>query len=175
MTNLPAKGEKEINEFLPNQLKAVKPLGLLDKQSEGVVVLTDDKVYIKYALDAQHQREYVVILRQEVTNEMLSRLDAELIVPGSRVQRSDYEVIDDMQLVIRMNDGKGRQMNKILAKLGIPVAELIRVKYGPVQLGKLAVGEYRNLSPYEIDSLRHPERSNFGGSRNSRFKKRKKK
>lgn len=156
VTNLPVKGEKELRDLLPKSLSGLRPIGLLDKYSEGVVLMTDDRHFSAAVLDAQNQREYVVFLKNEITSDVESKLEAELMPPGSRVQRSDYEWRDEMELVIRMNDGKNRQMHKLLSRVGIPVVGLIRTRYGSVSLAKLSVGGYRALTPAEMSGLRKP-------------------
>ncbi|MCX7681159.1 MAG: rRNA pseudouridine synthase [Anaerolineae bacterium] len=135
------------------------PVGRLDLRSEGLILLTDDGelanrlTHPRYA----HEREYLVLVEgkpDEVTLEQWRRgvfLDGRLTAPAQvNIVRTE-EGRTWLQVILR--EGRKRQIRRVGAMLGHPVLRLIRVRIGPLRLGNLQPGEWRALTPEEIQAL----------------------
>ena len=171
VSNLPTKGERDIRNLLPAEYSKLHTIGRLDKDSEGLILLTDDGVFAKHALAAQHEREYVVTVSGEFTGGMAERIEEGVTIFGKKTKRSMIEMLESNRFIIRMNEGKNRQIRRMITKLGLAVIRLIRVRYGQIPLSHLEPGHYRNLAQYEIDGIRNPEKANSGASRRSRYRR----
>jgi 16S rRNA U516 pseudouridylate synthase RsuA-like enzyme len=77
VTNCPLQGEREVKEFLPKSLQHLSSIGRLDKDSEGLILFTDDGVLAKYYLDSKnpHEREYLVWVHKEIEPEQIQILE----------------------------------------------------------------------------------------------------
>ena len=147
--NAQAKGVKTIYELLPDQYKALKTVGRLDKDSTGLILLTDDG-------DLAHQLTHPSFAK---TKEYIVELDHAL-APLHQQMISDFGVnLDDgpSQLLlerlndertkfnITMHEGRNRQIRRTFAALGYQVKSLHRTTFGPYTLGDLASGKWSAL------------------------------
>jgi len=155
VSNLPTAGERDIRSLLPKEYASVSTIGRLDKDSEGVILLTDDGVFAKQALNSQHEREYVVTVSGHFSGGMAERLEEGVQIFGEKTRRTKIEILDSNRFIIHMNEGKNRQIRRMITKVGLSVIRLIRTKYGPIRLGHLEPGRYRELAPYEIEAIRN--------------------
>jgi 23S rRNA pseudouridine2605 synthase len=143
---LAAKGES---------LPWVAPVGRLDKASEGLLLLTNDSEWgarvaaPEKHLDKTYHVQIATIESDSVIAAMLRgvTIDGQILtVKECRLLRSGEK---NCWLEIILDEGKNRQIRRMLAELGMEVLRLLRVSIGPVQLGTLAKGTYRSLSAEE--------------------------
>ncbi|NBV42439.1 rRNA pseudouridine synthase [bacterium] len=151
VSNLPAPGERQITDLLPKSLRHLSTIGRLDKDSEGLILLTDDGVFAKKMLSSDHERAYVVRANAPITDSMIERIEDGMIILGSETQRVYVNRIDQQTIEMRLWEGRNRQIRRMLAKLGLVVVRLKRISYGPLTLGDLQKGEFR-----EIDASVYP-------------------
>jgi 23S rRNA pseudouridine2605 synthase len=150
--------ERSLLELLPEGPRVV-PVGRLDRESEGLLLLTNDG---ELAHRLQHPRfgvekEYLVEVEGGIPKQVLGRLTrgVELeegvarAVRVGRVQRSRGR----SSVAVVMAEGRKREVRRMLEAVGHPVTRLVRVRFGPVRLGRLPAGEHRPLSPEEITAL----------------------
>lgn len=136
------------------------PVGRLDLRSEGLILLTDDGelanqlTHPRYA----HEREYLVLVEGEPSEETLEQwrrgvfLDGRLTAPAQVAIAGREEGKTWLQVILR--EGRKRQIRRVGAMLGHPVLRLIRVRIGTLRLGDLQPGEWRALTPEELQELR---------------------
>ena len=137
----------------------VAPVGRLDKASEGLLLLTNDSEWgARVAAPEAHlEKMYHVqidtIANDELIKAMLQGVSVEgeiLRVKQCRLLRSGEK---NCWLEITLEEGKNRQIRRMLAGLGVEVLRLLRVSIGPLQLGTLVKGKYRPLSAEEKSTL----------------------
>lgn len=137
------------------------PVGRLDVDSEGLVLLTDDGeltfrlTHARYGVDKEYQ---VLVRRHGLDREQLTllRTGLELEDGLARAVRADVvrETSDGTWLTIVLREGRNRQVRRMLAAIGCPVTQLRRVRIGPLQLSDLPTGKHRALRPREVAALR---------------------
>ncbi len=138
----------------------VFPVGRLDFESEGLVLLTDDGELAQKLTHPsfQHEREYEVLLKSNPDRETLRRWQAGgFEVDGKPVARMKVERLRSDTpnwLRIILTEGRKRQIREVAAQLGHSVITLVRVRFGPLKLSHLKPGAWRHLSPREVDMLK---------------------
>lgn len=144
------------------------PVGRLDLNSEGLILLTDDGELTNLLTHPryEHTKEYRVDVEAHPEDETLKRWRRGIFLDGRRTAPADVSILsrrkDHTWLRVVMREGRKRHIRRIAAKLGHPVRRLIRVRIGPVQLGDLRPGQWRPLTQGEIEQLRqlkHDKRS----------------
>ena len=138
------------------------PVGRLDTDSEGLLLLTNDGTWAERVLHPRygHEREYDVWVEGDLTDEALARLQRgipleEGIARAVRVSvRSRSRGRSRLSLVLLT--GWKRQVRRMCVAVGLKVTRLVRVRMGPLELGKLRPGEFRDLTKREIDSMTAP-------------------
>jgi 23S rRNA pseudouridine2605 synthase len=153
------KGRKTIYEVLQKadeSLPWLAPVGRLDKASEGLLLLTNDSEWGARvsAPESRLEKTYHVQI-DAIADERLLRaiVDGVTNGDGQRLRATRARLLRSGQknswLEITLDEGKNRQIRRILTILGVDVLRLVRVAIGPLQLGKLAKGSYRALSVEE--------------------------
>lgn len=146
--------------------------GRLDRDSEGLLLLTDDGSLIKRLTDPKHhiEKTYWVMVEGDPTQEKLSRLEHGIQLKGYLTLPAKASLIPDPNLParprpvtphgptawieIKLREGKKRQIRHMTAAIGLPTLRLLRVAIGPIKLGNLKPGEWRDLTPHEINLLK---------------------
>lgn len=147
--NAQAKNVKTIYELLPSHLKALKSVGRLDKDSSGLIILTDDGdlahklTHPRYA----KEKEYIVTLDHPLAplhQQMISDFGINLSDGPSKLL---LERLNDGRTVFRviMHEGRNRQIRRTFAALGYQVIKLHRISFGPYKLNGLASGQYQSV------------------------------
>jgi 23S rRNA pseudouridine2605 synthase len=138
------------------------PVGRLDTDSEGLLLLTNDGTWAQRVLHPRygHEREYDVAVEGDLTDEALARLQRgvpleEGIARAVRITvRSRSRARSRLSMVLRT--GWKRQVRRMCSAVGLKVSRLVRVRMGPLELGRLRPGEFRDLTKREIDALTAP-------------------
>jgi pseudouridine synthase len=139
----------------------VYPVGRLDLDSRGLLLLTDDgELAVRVMHPRYHvQKEYRVQVRGRPGAQALSRVRQGMTVGTDRFQPAHVFVDDDdgehTRLTMVLMEGQKREVRRIWQSLGHPVEDLERVRIGPVHLGRLRPGASRALTPTEVQALRH--------------------
>lgn len=155
-------GRRTVVDLLPDRSRRLFPVGRLDLDTEGLVLLTNDGELAQVLLHPSYEseREYEVTVSRRISRDALRRLgegvelDDGLTAPATvghvRFDRSADTSVFRLTLI----EGKKRQIRRALAFLGHPVTALLRVRMGTLRLGDLAAGEARPLEVGEIRALR---------------------
>lgn len=143
--------------------KRIYPIGRLDKNSQGLILLTNDGSLVNGILKASnyHEKEYVVHVDKEVTDEFISKmsLGVEIDVPDGdsfkrmKTRKCKVERIGKHEFKIILTQGLNRQIRRMCEELDYSVQKLKRIRVMNVELGNLPVGAYRDLTDEEVAGL----------------------
>jgi 23S rRNA pseudouridine2605 synthase len=154
------KGRDTVYSLLPKNVEWIAPVGRLDKASEGLLLITNDSEWAAKITDpATHlDKTYHVQVARVADEFLLNSLLRGVETPqGERLKVKDANVLrageKNSWLEIVLDEGKNRQIRRMLDALGVEVLRLIRVAIGPLQLGDLAKGAYRQLASEERATL----------------------
>ena len=152
---------KCVTELLTKVPERVYPIGRLDKNSEGLLLFTNDG---NFANDIMHPsrhiaKTYRVTVRPDINDEQLIKLASGVEIDGKMTLECSVVVLDKQpgRVVLQMtiHEGRNRQIRKMCEAVGLEVARLKRTAIGPIKLGMLKPGEYRELKPDELRALRN--------------------
>jgi 23S rRNA pseudouridine2605 synthase len=149
------KGRDTVYSLLPDDLPWIAPIGRLDRASEGLLLLTNDSEWAARITDPHSHldKTYHVQIAGVAGDRLLQALEhgvasrGEILKAKRAVLQRSGEKNSWIEIVL--DEGRNRQIRRMLAALGIEVSRLIRVAIGPVGLGSLAKGAYRGLSAEE--------------------------
>lgn len=133
----------------------LSPVGRLDRDSRGLLLLSNDGVVAKAVIgpDAATDKEYRVRVAGEITPQTLARLRHGLHLDGRRLKPADVELIGRQRLRIVLREGRNRQIRRMAELVGLEVIDLLRTRVGPVSLGALPEGGWRRLTAEERAAL----------------------
>lgn len=152
-THKDEQGRKTIFQSLPPELPRVISVGRLDLNSEGLILLTNDGELARHLElpSTGWVRRYRVRLHGKVDALELQKLAQGITIEGIHygaiTATLDRQQGDNAWLTVSLQEGKNRELRKVFEFLGWPVNRLIRTSYGPFQLGTLAPGEIKAVSP----------------------------
>ena len=136
------------------------PVGRLDFDSEGLLLLTNDGDLMNRLLHPSHEvsKVYLIKASNQVTEEEIRRLRAGVLLDGKLTSPAQVRLIRreafDTVLLVSIHEGRNRQVRKMLEAVGHQVVSLKRVEFGPVSLGDLPRGQWRRLTPREVEKLK---------------------
>jgi 23S rRNA pseudouridine2605 synthase len=155
-----AQDNRQTVRDLVSLTERLYPVGRLDVDSEGLILLTNDGELTEYLTHPRYEseKEYRVLVRGDPDEEQLNTWRRGVVLEGKRtapaqVRREDKEGAGTWLRVI-MHEGRKHQIRDIGATLGLPVRRLVRVRMGTLRLGNLAPGDWRELKPGEVEDLR---------------------
>jgi 23S rRNA pseudouridine2604 synthase len=146
--------ETTLNVAIEDNLKAILPfeadifpVGRLDKESEGLLLLTNDgTVYDKILRNENKtEKDYIVQVDKPITSEFLETMSDGIVIMGKKTLPCQLIQIDDFAFKITLIQGLNRQIRRMCYKLDYEVLSLKRVRIGDVNLENLKAGEYRIL------------------------------
>lgn len=160
-TRCDPRGRPTVMELLPPGVPRVFPVGRLDYDTEGLVLLTNDGATAQVLLHPSlgNEREYVVFAKGAMAEQALKRLaqGVELEDGSTAPARVSHVRFDrhhgETTFHLTVREGRKRQIRRALAVLGHPIRRLVRVRLGPLRLGDLASGQARPLSGKERQAL----------------------
>ncbi|MCT1903263.1 pseudouridine synthase [Oceanobacillus sojae] len=157
------KGRKVVTDFLPEVSERVFPVGRLDYDTSGILLLTNDgefanqlmhpskevnKVYVAKVKGIPHKKELLQLRKGVMSdNEKLKAVYVNMLSSDKEKKTSIIE--------LTLHEGKNRQVRRMLEAIGFPVMKLKREQYSFLTLQGLNAGEYRSLTPKEVNQLRN--------------------
>lgn len=151
---------KCVMDLLDGVEERVYPVGRLDRNSEGLLLFTNDG---QFANDIMHPSRHVtktyrVTVRPDINEGQLTALSAGVEIDGKVTLPANVVVKDKQEgrvvLLITIREGRNRQIRKMCETVGLEVARLRRISIGPVKLGMLKPGTWRDLTAEELRALR---------------------
>ena len=149
------KKEKDnIIDFV-NYKTRIYPVGRLDKESEGLILLTNMGDLVNKIMRAgnYHEKEYIVTVDKVITKEFLKKMSEGVPILDTVTRKCKVEKIDDYCFRIILTQGLNRQIRRMCEHFSYNVKKLVRVRIMNIKLGDLPVGKYRELTSGEIEKL----------------------
>ena len=143
------------------QRQGLFPVGRLDKDSEGLLLLTNDGNFANGIMHPSRHisKTYRVTVRPDVTEEQLITLSSSMELDGKMTQPATVVVKTKepgrVVLLMTIHEGKNRQIRRMCESVGLEVARLRRTSIGPLKLGMLKPGTYRDLTAEELRAIRN--------------------
>ena len=154
-----ARGRPTVTDRLPLASVRLFPVGRLDLDSRGLLLLTDDgELAVRLTHPRYHvEKEYRVVISGRPEPDGLRRLAEGMVVRGERFQPADVRMLDagaeQTRLSMVLREGRKREVRRLWQALGHRVLDLQRVRIDGLQLGDLAEGAVRPLQPAEVNLL----------------------
>ncbi len=154
-------GRRCVTELLSGVSERVYPVGRLDRNSEGLLLFTNDGDFANSIMHpSKHiSKTYRVTVRPDITDDQLVMLTEGVVIDGKKTLPATINVLTKetgrvvLQMVIR--EGRNRQIRKMCEAVGLEVARLKRTGVGPLKLGMLKPGTWRELSAEELRAIRN--------------------
>lgn len=146
--------EKSIKDSIEFPEK-VFPLGRLDKDSEGLIIMTNDGRLTDKLLNPkfEHQKEYYVEIDRPITHEFLVKISNRVDIGIHKTKKSLVRKVDLKAFEIILLEGKNRQIRRMCGVLGAGVKKLKRFRIMNIMIGKLKPNQYRNISGKELQNF----------------------
>ncbi len=154
-------GRKCVTELLDGIDERVYPVGRLDRNSEGLLLFTNDGNFANSVMHPAKQiaKTYRVTVRPDINDEQLVALSDGIELDGRKTLPATVVVKDKepgrVVLLITIKEGRNRQIRRMCEAVGLEVARLRRISIGPLRLGMLKPGSYRELTADELRSIRN--------------------
>ena len=154
------KGRKTIYDVIPKELSALKPVGRLDKDSSGLIILTNDGELINQLTHPSIKvpKIYIVSVPGRINNEHIRQMSAGIEIEKGKKAYADVEVLESTNrstmMQITLYQGMNRQIRKMFEFLGFEVKSLKRVQHATITIGDLKRGEVKPIKPLQIRELK---------------------
>lgn len=155
------KGRKTIYDLLPEKLAGLKPVGRLDKDSTGLLILTNDGDLINALThpSVKVPKVYMVTVNAQVTRAELEQMANGIEIEPNKVAYADIQVLEidskHTEMQITLYQGMNRQIRKMFEHFGYEVKVLKRVRHATLSLEGLRRGEFKPIKPAQIKELKN--------------------
>ena len=153
------KGRKSVADIVDIGIR-VYPVGRLDLNSEGLLLMTNDGELANAIAhpSGEIKKVYAVTLKGKVENEELDRLRAVKMLDGEKITPVGVELVsrNEQSSVVKftLSEGKNREIRRICETVGVYITKLKRISLGPLRIGDMKPGEYRELTSSELKALK---------------------
>lgn len=149
-------GKPTVYDVLPRELATLPHVGRLDAESEGLLLLSNDGALAQALTHpSRHvEKEYEVILDRTFDVKLIPKLLKGIYLEEGRAKAAHVQVEGANKLCVVLTQGINRQIRRMFAALGYKVKRLTRTRLGPLRLGRLPRGSWRELSGREVEALR---------------------
>jgi 23S rRNA pseudouridine2604 synthase len=140
---------------IPDRAARLAPLGRLDMDSRGLLLLSEDGVLAKAIIgpESDLEKEYLVRVTGKITPEKIKLLCHGLQMDGRQLKPAQVSVVEGQQLRFILKEGRNRQIRRMCELVGMHVMDLVRIRIGTLKLGDLAEGRWRVLTDAERAAL----------------------
>ena len=155
------KGRKTVMDLLPKTTSRIFPIGRLDYDTEGLLILTNDGDLTFRLTHPKNEvpKTYMAKIEGTISDNQLTELRNGVIIEGEKTNKSNIKIVEETKeyakLHIIINEGKNRQIRKMFEAIGKEVIFLKRIKIGDLSLRGLSRGEVRSLNQQEIEYLKN--------------------
>ena len=145
-----------VMEYLPEEYKKLMPIGRLDKETEGLLLFTNDGdlahrlLAPKSRIEKTYYAEHLGVATQE---DVAAFREGCILKDGTKCLPAGLEILAEGKCIVRVMEGKYHQVRRMLASRGLPVSYLRRISEGGLTLGDLSVGKTRILTDAEVEAL----------------------
>lgn len=153
------QGRPIVTDLLQGIAQRVFPVGRLDYETEGALILTNDGSLGQYIQHPRYEvnKTYVATVPGTPSASKIRQLETGIVVDGHRTWPAKVRVLEQKKtetiLELTIHEGKKRQVRKMLAAIGHPVRNLTRTAYGNLRLGNLPAGKYRLLTRNDLKKI----------------------
>ncbi|MGM0239333.1 pseudouridine synthase [Enterococcus sp. AZ103] len=157
------KNRRVVTDFFPEVTERIYPVGRLDYDTSGILILTNDGDFSQKLAHPKHQidKVYVAKVKGIADQKNLYPLTKGIVLEGKKTAPARYDIISSDKksetsiVELTIHEGRNHQVKNMLQAVGLPVQKLKREKYGELTLKGLKPGEYRRLNAKEIKNLLH--------------------
>lgn len=152
--------EKKVKENIVDFVghgKRIFPIGRLDKDSQGLILLTNDGDIVNKILRSgnNHEKEYIVTVDKKITDEFIKKMSSGVRILKTTTKKCFVKKENDYTFRIILTEGMNRQIRRMSEALGYEVKKLKRIRIMNIDLGNLKIGAWRDLSRKELIELNH--------------------
>lgn len=154
------KGRPTIYDRLPKGLPRLMPIGRLDLNTEGLLLLTNDGGFKRQlelpatGIERSYRARAYGQVSQAQLEELMLGVEVDGVRYGSINANLERRTGANVWIELRLKEGKNREVRRVLEYLGLKVSRLIRTSYGPFELGDLAPGAVAEIKPHELVAFR---------------------
>lgn len=151
VTHDPQEGQESIEDVLKYP-KKVFPLGRLDKESEGLILLTNDGRITNALLNPEenHEKEYLVEVNHRLSLDAIKKIENGVIIDKYKTKPAKIKKITPREFHIILTEGKKHQIRRMCSALNLEVVSLKRIRVMSIKLGNLKPGQYREMKGAEL-------------------------
>lgn len=141
--------------IMPGKTTSLAPLGRLDQDSRGLLLLSEDGVLAKALVgeESKLDKEYLVRVSGQIDDRKLGLLRHGLMLDNKQLKPAKITRIEPQRIRFILNEGRKRQIRRMCELVELDVTDLLRVRIGPLTLGDLREGKWRALAPGEREAL----------------------
>ncbi|NDC82782.1 rRNA pseudouridine synthase [bacterium] len=148
-------GRNCLKDFMNNVPQSLAPVGRLDRDSEGVMIFTNNG---QLALAMSHpryevQKQYRVTLDKKLSQPHFDRLTSGCFLDDGPIVFDQVDWVSDVTVLVKISEGRNRVIRRTFELFGYRVKKLLRLSMGPIQLGKLGAGKFAKLTSGELRQL----------------------
>ena len=134
----------------------IYPVGRLDKETTGLLLLTNDGTFVNKIIhpSSESEKEYEVTFFQQIPMGAVKKLEAGVKLEGTKTLPTKVRKIGPAKIRIILKEGKNRQVRRICQKVGYPVKTLKRIRIKNLELGDLPLGKWRYLTKEEVNKFK---------------------
>lgn len=155
------KGRKVVTDLIPDEVRRIYPVGRLDYDTTGLLLLTNDGDFAQKLTHPKHEvdKVYVAKVKGTATKTILLPLTKGIKVDGKKTAPARFNILaadakSDTSIVeLTIHEGRNHQVKNMLQAVGLPVQKLKRERYGPLTLQGLSPGQFRELTKKEVKQL----------------------
>lgn len=162
------KGRKTVLDLFPNVEQRIYPVGRLDYDTTGALILTNDGEFAQLLMHPKYEIEktYVAKVKGRVEKPKLAKLEKGIMIEGKKSAPAKARLLswdkqkETSMIELIIHEGQNHQVKKMLQAIGYPVEKLKREKYGHVSLQGLQPAEWRELKKFEVQKLIRAAKNN---------------
>lgn len=156
------KGRKVVTDYLPEIKQRVYPIGRLDYDTSGLLLLTNDGEFANLLMHPRNEIDKVYVAKTKgiPTRENIKKLQRGIQLEDGKTAPAKVKLLSfdkrkqTAVIEISIHEGRNRQVRRMLEAIGCPVLKLKRERYGFLTLAGLAAGDMRELTPHEVKQIR---------------------
>lgn len=153
-------GRENVTSLIPSK-ERIYPVGRLDKDTSGLILLTNDGELTNLLTHPRYHvaKTYQLTIKGRITKDQITAFRNGIILDDGITSPAEIKIITETNtnslISVTIHEGKNRQIRRMCEEVGIDLIALERVQFGPLSLGKLKPGKYRELTAQEVQTLRN--------------------